>query len=131
MDAYKLAYMTANMNPRTIQSAAQKLRKDLKIHARLEEIAEQKDYHARLSEEFVIGELVQNHYRALDRGELGNSNRSLELLGRNLNLWKEQTRAPEQLQALFAWIADGKVDETAETADRKPVLALDSPDDEE
>ena len=37
----------------------------------------------------MLGQLVQNHYRALENNELSNSNRTLELLGRNLNLWKE------------------------------------------
>ena len=104
-DAYHLAYDTSNMQQRSVTANATALKAQNKIEDRLEELQQQKDWHARLSEEFVIGELVQNHYRAIDNNELANSNRTLELLGRNLNLWKEQPKAPEQLEALFSWLA--------------------------
>jgi hypothetical protein len=112
IDAYKLSYDAANMQNRTISSNAFKLAQQAQIAERIEEIQEQKLYHERLSEEFVLGELVKNHYRALENDELGHSNRTLELLGRNLNLWKEQPSTNEQVAGLFAWLAtDNEVEE--------------------
>ena len=105
-DAYHLAYDTSNMQQRSVTANATALKAQPKIQERLTEIQQQKDWHARLSEEFVIGELVQNHYRAIDNNELANSNRTLELLGRNLNLWQEKPQAPAQLEALFTWLAN-------------------------
>lgn len=104
IDAYKLSYDAAAMQNRTISANAYQLVNQAKIQERIEEIEEQKQYHERLSEEFVLGELVKNHYRALDNDELGHSNRTLELLGRNLNLWKEQPKIDDQVAGLFSWL---------------------------
>ena len=104
IDAYKLSYDAAAMQNRTISANAYQLVNQAKIQERIEEIEEQKQYHERLSEEFVLGELVKNHYRALDNDELGHSNRTLELLGRNLNLWKEQPKVDDQVAGLFSWL---------------------------
>lgn len=104
IDAYKLSYDAANMQDRSISSNAFKLAQQPQVAERIEEIQEQKLYHERLSEEFVLGELVQNHYRALENNELSNSNRTLELLGKNLNLWKEQPKVDDQVAGLFAWL---------------------------
>jgi hypothetical protein len=76
IDAYKLSYDAANMQDRSISSNAFKLAQQPQVAERIEEIQEQKLYHERLSEEFVLGELVQNHYRALENNELSNSNRT-------------------------------------------------------
>jgi hypothetical protein len=112
IDAYKLSYDAANMQDRSISSNAFKLAQLPQVAERIEEIQEQKLYHERLSEEFVLGELVQNHYRALENNELSNSNRTLELLGKNLNLWKEQPKVDAQVAGLFAWLrADDAVKE--------------------
>jgi hypothetical protein len=129
-DAYHLAYDTSNMQQRSVTANATALKAQDKIIDRLEEIQQQKDWHARLSEEFVIGELVQNHYRAIDNNELANSNRTLELLGRNLNLWKEQPKAPEQLEALFAWLATDEETEEPPPAIGTTAKVLESPDGE-
>ena len=110
IDAYKLSYDAAAMQDRTISANAYKLVNLPKIQERIEEIEEQKQYHDKLSEEFVLGELGKNHYRALENDELGHSNRTLELLGRNLNLWQEQPKVDEQVAGLFRWLA---VDDTA------------------
>ena len=104
IDAYKLSYDAAAMQDRTISANAYKLVNKVKVQERIEEIEEQKLYHDRLSEEFVLGELVKNHYRALENDELGHSNRTLELLGRNLNLWKEQPKIDDQVAGLFSWL---------------------------
>ena len=120
IDAYKLSYDAANMQDRSISSNAFKLAQQPQVAERIEEIQEQKLYHERLSEEFVLGELVQNHYRALENNELSNSNRTLELLGKNLNLWKEQPKVDDQVAGLFAWLsADDAVKEPQGTV---PVL---------
>ena len=112
IDAYKLSYDAANMQDRSISSNAFKLAQQPQVAERIEEIQEQKLYNERLSEEFVLGELVQNHYRALENNELSNSNRTLELLGKNLNLWKEQPKVDDQVAGLFAWLsADDAVKE--------------------
>ena len=77
-----------------------------------ERLEEQKQYHERLSDEFVLSEVIKNHYRALENDELGHSNKALELLGRNLNLWKEQPKVDDQVAGLFAWLsADDAVKE--------------------
>ena len=118
IDAYKLSYDAANMQNRTISSNAFKLAQQGQIADRIEEIQEQRQYHERLNEEFVLGQLVQNHYRALENNELSNSNRTLELLGRNLNLWKEQPKIDEQVAGLFSWLRD----DTA--ADGEPIIEV-------
>ena len=110
-DAYILAYNTQNMKRQTIQRNAAALNSLPKIVERITQLEQQRDWHARLSEEFVLSELIQNHYRALDNNELNNSNRTLELLGRNLNLWKEQPKTDEQVQKLFAWLASPEANE--------------------
>tara|TARA_R100000808_G_C2154855_1_gene166269 strand:- start:2061 stop:2546 length:486 start_codon:yes stop_codon:yes gene_type:complete len=104
-DAYRLNYNAVAMQDRTINSNAKKLYDLPRVQERIEELQEQQAWHARLSEEFVLGELVKNHHRAIERGELGNSNKTLELLGRNLNLWKEQPKLDEQVAKLFTWLA--------------------------
>ena len=122
IDAYKLSYDAANMQNRTISSNAFKLAQQGQIADRIEEIQEQRQYHERLNEEFVLGQLVQNHYRALENNELSNSNRTLELLGRNLNLWKEQPKVDEQVAGLFAWLRQDNAIEEPDTVLPVPVL---------
>lgn len=106
IDAYKLSYDAAAMQNRTISSNAFKLVSQPKIQERIEELEEQKLYAERLSDEFVLSEIIKNHYRAVENDELGHSNRALELLGRNLNLWKEQPSTNDQVAGLFAWLAN-------------------------
>ena len=129
IDAYKLAYDAANMGNKAISANAYKLVQQPKLQERIEEIEEQKLYHERLSEEFVLGELVKNNYRALENDELGHSNRALEMLGRNLNLWKEQVKVDEQVANLFAWLReDDAVEEPVGTV---TVLPLSSSEEKE
>jgi len=111
IDAYKLSYDAAKMQNRAISANGYKLMQQAKIQERIEELEEQKQYHERLSDEFVLSEVIKNHYRALENDELGHSNKALELLGRNLNLWKEQPKVDDQVAGLFAWLrADDAVE---------------------
>jgi phage terminase small subunit len=44
---------------------------------------------AELSQQWVVGELRQNHYLARAQRELPASNKALELLGKHIGMWKD------------------------------------------
>jgi phage terminase small subunit len=44
---------------------------------------------AELSQQWIVGELRQNHYLARSQREIPASNKALELLGKHIGMWKE------------------------------------------
>tara|TARA_Y100000310_G_C20698431_1_gene827408 strand:+ start:2452 stop:3030 length:579 start_codon:yes stop_codon:yes gene_type:complete len=105
-EAYKLAYQPAlKSRLKTINSLASNLFHRERVVRRVEELYEQQDSLARLDSDYVITNLISNHRVALEAGDLTSSNKSLELLGRHLNLFEKKPQADEQVASLFSWIA--------------------------
>ena len=129
-EAYKLAYQPAlKSRLKTINSLASNLFHRERVVRRVEELYEQQDSLARLDSDYVITNLISNHRVALEAGDLTSSNKSLELLGRHLNLFEKKPQADEQVASLFSWIASqtgsipahSKQLTSPESADTEPV----------
>lgn len=57
------------------------------VRARIEELMAEAAEQTVLSARWVIDELAKNHARAIAKGDLANSNRALELIGRYFRAW--------------------------------------------
>jgi len=105
-EAYKLAYQPhINSTIQSIHNKASALFRKERVARRVEELYEQQDSLSRLDTDYVITNLISNHRIALESGDLTSSNKSLELLGRHLNLFERKPQADEQVASLFSWIA--------------------------
>lgn len=92
-EAYRHAYNTENMQSKSVNEKACVLLKEVKVAARVAELAEGYAEKAELTAEFVLKGLQEVYARCMEDGEAFNAagaNKSLELLGKHLKLFTEK-----------------------------------------
>jgi hypothetical protein len=109
------AYAAAGYEEKTAYTCGPRLLKRPEVRSRVKElqqtVAQTSVSRAALSREFVVRELMDNALKAKANHEWPASNRALELLGRELNMFEESARSwsgrledldPEQLDNYMA-----------------------------
>ena len=128
-ESYKLSYQPAiNSTIQSLHNKASALFRKERVARRVEELYEQQDSLSRLDTDYVITNLISNHRIALESGDLTSSNKSLELLGRHLNLFEKKPQADEQVASLFSWIAQQSgnisIEKPRDSASVPPVIEV-------
>jgi hypothetical protein len=89
------AYAAAGYKPDR-GNAARLTAKD-SIRARVEELMMEAASATVLSARWCVDELAKNHARAVTKGDLANSNRALELIGRFFRAWTPEDTGDQQV----------------------------------
>ena len=99
----------AGYSPNGAGQTAAKLLKNPNIRAELD--AAQADHSKRTgtSAEYVIRELVENHYQAKAKGDIGQSNRCLELIGKHHGAFVDRIQTDQTVTVNIIRPARGKV----------------------
>jgi hypothetical protein len=85
------AYAAAGYKPD--RGNAARLTANDSVRARVEELMTEAARETVLSARWCIDELAKNHARAVAKGDLSNSNRALELIGRHFRAWAPEDAA--------------------------------------
>ena len=113
--------------------AASRLSTNVNVQARVEELQTAVASEAVLSARWCVDELAKNHARAVAKGDLTNSNRALELIGRFFRAWNPEDAGDQQADYI-PWperLAALEREEAIDQADDKVVrLSRDQPEQE-
>lgn len=86
--AYGRAGYTAEGN--SAEASASRLLRNVKIQAEIVKRQQKMQEKAGLSVQWLIEEMIENHRLARELGEIANSSKALEMLGKHLGMFKEK-----------------------------------------